>query len=88
MKRSFTPHKVIATQSKDPAEILRLVEAAGKIDLSPKVYNLARDVFDTIAANAPQGGFDKATTAGFLMRLAFVLNGEARLELAPHKALH
>lgn len=84
MRKKIRLRKIIAKRTNDPGEIVRLLVEAEKIDFPERIYNLANDVFSTIEENLPHHA-TKDTAAAYLLKLAFILNREGQLELAPPK---
>ena len=67
-----------AYRTKDPVEILGLIQEAEKISLPEDLYSIGADIVDTVNANTP--GRDRAgAVAACLLRVAYVLNQEGRL---------
>lgn len=78
-------HKTIhAHRTGDPAEVLRLLQEADKIALPEEAYKLAYDITKTVQANVRDRDED-ATAGVYLLKIAYILNREGSLNLAPPK---
>lgn len=78
MRKRIKLNQIIAERTNDPSEIVRMIDEAEKIDLPNELYALATDISRTVKSNIPKLTME-ATVAGYLLRLAYVLNREGRL---------
>lgn len=85
MKIKMTPKVIQANRTGDAAEVLRLLQEADKITLPDQTYRLAYDITKTVQANVRDRDED-ATAGVYLLKIAYILNREGRLNLAPPKS--
>lgn len=84
MKTKITHRNIQAYRTGDPAEIVRLLQEAEKLSLPEQLYNMGEDIIATVRANVQDRNVNGAAAA-YLLRIAYIIQQEGRLTLAPPK---